>query len=211
MIVVGIGLGAIMPIFVLVVQNALPYRMLGVSTAAIQFFRSVGGTMGVAIMGSMVNSTFSAELTAQTPSQVREATPPDLLARLQDPQALLNADLLAGLREAFAGLGERGPAMFEQVMEATRTALSVAIADAFLLGMGITLVALLVAVFLKEVPLAKTWAVPEATAGAMPLESLASPPIGGGSAAPADPPPMGGDEPLGADERPPDGGRPAER
>ena len=211
MIVVGIGLGATMPIFVLVVQNALPYRMLGVSTAAIQFFRSVGGTMGVAIMGSLVNSSFSSELTAETSPQVREATPPELLERLQNPQSLLNADLLAELREAFAGLGERGPAMFNEIMLGTRTALGTAIAEAFLVGMGITLAALVVAIFLKEVPLAKTWAVPEATAGAMPLDRLDASPGAGSSAATADPPPTGGDEPLGADERPPDPSPPAEK
>jgi len=212
MIVVGMGLGATMPIFILAVQNALPYRMLGVSTAAIQFFRSVGGTMGVAIMGSLLNSRFSAELTAQTPSQVRESTPPALLERLQNPQALLNADLLAGLRDAFAGLGERGPAMFDQVMLATRTALGLAIADAFLLGMGITLVALLVAVFMKELPLAKTWPVPEEAAAGMPLDQLGALPVAGSSAALADPPPTGGDEPAddgpGSDERAIGPGRP---
>ena len=212
MIVVGMGLGATMPIFILAVQNALPYRMLGVSTAAIQFFRSVGGTMGVAIMGSLLNSRFSAELTAQTPSQVRESTPPALLERLQNPQALLNADLLAGLRDAFAGLGERGPAMFDQVMLATRTALGLAIADAFLLGMGITLVALLVAVFMKELPLAKTWPVPEEAAAGMPLDQLGALPVAGSSAALADPPPTGGDEPAsdgpGSDERALGPGRP---
>jgi hypothetical protein len=211
MIVVGMGLGATMPIFILVVQNALPYRMLGVSTAAIQFFRSVGGTMGVAIMGSIVNSSFSAELTAQTPSQVRESTPPALLERLQDPQAILNADLLAGLRSAFERLGEQGPAMFDQVMLTTQAALGTAIADAFLLGMGITLAALLVAFFLKEIPLAKTWAMPEATAGGMPLDDLGLQPVAGSSAALADPPPAGGDEPVRdgsePDERPPDSGR----
>jgi hypothetical protein len=215
MIVVGMGLGATMPIFVLVVQNALPYRMLGVSTAAIQFFRSVGGTMGVAIMGSLLNSRFSAELTAQTPSQVRESTPPALLERLQNPQALLNADLLAGLRDAFAGLGERGPAMFDQVMLTTRTALGLAIADAFLLGTGITLCALVVAVFMKELPLAKTWAVPEAAAAGMPLDQLGALPVAGSSAALADPPPTGGDDPggdmPGRDERSPDGGHPGQR
>jgi EmrB/QacA subfamily drug resistance transporter len=214
MIVVGLGLGATMPIFVLVVQNALPYRMLGVSTAAIQFFRSVGGTMGVAIMGSMVNSGFSAELTAQTPSEVRESTPPALLERLQNPQALLNADLLAELRSAFAGLGERGPAMFDQAKLATRVALGMAIPDAFLLGTGITLAALLVAFFLKEVPLAATWAVPEATAAGMPLDQFGPLPVVGSSAAPASPPPADGDEPVGDSPgpggRPPDPGPPAE-
>jgi hypothetical protein len=215
MIVVGLGLGATMPIFVLAVQNALPYRMLGVSTAAIQFFRSVGGTMGVAIMGSLLNSRFSAELTAQTPSQVRESTPPDLLERLQDPQALLNADLLTGLREAFAGLGEHGAAMFDQVMLATRTALGVGIADAFLLGTGITFGAFLVAIFMKEVPLRKTWAVPETTAAGMPLDRLGSSPVAAStSAAAADPPPTGRDDAPDdgpdPDERAPDGRRLAE-
>jgi EmrB/QacA subfamily drug resistance transporter len=211
MIVVGMGLGAIMPIFVLVVQNALPYRMLGVSTAAIQFFRSVGGTMGVAIMGSVVNSSFSAELTAQTTPEVRESVPPDLIERLQDPQTLLNADVLAGLRSAFEGLGGQGLVLFDQVKLATRTALALAIADAFLLGMAIALVALVVAFFLKEIPLAKTWAVPEEAAAGMALDDLALRPVAGSSAALADPPPAGGDEPLrdgsGPDERPLDPGR----
>jgi EmrB/QacA subfamily drug resistance transporter len=214
MIVVGIGLGATMPIFVLAVQNALPYRMLGVSTAAIQFFRSVGGTMGVAIMGSLLNTRFSAEVTIQTPSQVRESTPPALLERLQDPQALLNADLLAGLRDAFAGLGERGSAMFDQAMLATRAALGLAIADAFLLGTGMTLGALLVAIFMKEVPLRKTWAVPEPTPAGVPLDRLRSLPVAGSSAALADPPPSG-DETADADpdpdEHPPDKGQPGQR
>jgi hypothetical protein len=166
-------------------------------------------------MGSLVNSTFSAELTAETSPQVREATPPALLERLQNPQSLLNADLLTELREAFAGLGADGPAMFNEIMLGTRTALGTAIAEAFLLGMGITLAALVVAIFLKEVPLAKTWAVPEATAGAMPLDLLDQSPAAGTSAATADPPPTGGGEAvedgLIADERPPDPSPPAEK
>jgi EmrB/QacA subfamily drug resistance transporter len=207
MIVVGMGLGATMPIFVLVVQNALPYQMLGVSTASIQFFRSVGGTMGVAIMGSMVNRGFSSELTAQTPSQVRESAPPALLEQLQNPQSLLNDDLLTGLREAFTGLGGLGPAMFEQVMTVTRTALGNAIADAFLLGMGITLVALVVAFFLREVPLAKTWSVPEATPGGMPVGHPGSASVGGSSAASPNPLPVGKDEPVSDGPSPAEGPR----
>ncbi len=214
MIVVGIGLGATMPVYMLAVQNSMPHPMLGVSTAGIQFFRSVGGTMGVAIMGSLLNSRFSAELAAQTSPQVRESTPPDLLQRLQNPQSLLNADLLAGLRSAFEGLGEQGPAMFNEIMLATRAALGTAIAEAFLLGVGVTAVAVAVAFFLREVPLRKTWAAPEATAGGMPLDHLGSPPAAGTSAAPANLPPTGGDEAVrdgpGPDERPPDAGRPAE-
>ena len=103
--------------------------------------------------------------------------------------------------------------MFDQVMLATRTALGLAIADAFFLGMGITLVALLVAVFMKELPLAKTWALPETTAAGVPLDQLGALPVAGSSAALADPPPTSADEPAsdgpGSDERLPDPGRPA--
>ena len=62
MIVVGAGLGTTFPIFTLVVQNSLPYRLLGVGTASVQFFRSVGGTLGAAIMGSVLAARFGAEL-----------------------------------------------------------------------------------------------------------------------------------------------------
>jgi hypothetical protein len=168
MIIVGIGLGASMPIFMLMVQNSLPHHMLGISTASIQFFRSVGGTMGVAIMGSMLNNRFRSELTAQTPAAVRDSVPADLLAGLQNPQSLLNEGLLERLRVGFAELGDQGPAMFEQVMLATRTALAVSIADAFIISAGVTALSVAVGFFLREVPLRKSYGPPVPAAGALP-------------------------------------------
>lgn len=55
MIVTGIGLGIAIPIFNIVVQNAFERSKLGVVTASLQLFRSIGGTIGVAVMGSIVN------------------------------------------------------------------------------------------------------------------------------------------------------------
>jgi len=56
MVVVGLGLGLGMQTYVLVVQNAAPARMMGVVTAATQFSRSVGGTIGVTAMGALLTA-----------------------------------------------------------------------------------------------------------------------------------------------------------
>jgi len=55
MIVTGIGLGLMMQVFVLSVQNSVPSRHIGSATALIQFSRSIGSTLGVTIMGVIVN------------------------------------------------------------------------------------------------------------------------------------------------------------
>jgi MFS family permease len=55
MVVVGVGLGLMMQVFVLVVQNAVPRHSIGSATALTQFARSMGGTLGVTLMGVIVN------------------------------------------------------------------------------------------------------------------------------------------------------------
>jgi MFS family permease len=55
MVLAGIGLGMMMQIFVLSVQNSVPRRAMGSATALAQFSRSIGATLGVALMGVIVN------------------------------------------------------------------------------------------------------------------------------------------------------------
>jgi EmrB/QacA subfamily drug resistance transporter len=55
MVLAGVGLGLMMQIFVLTVQNAVPRQAMGSATALTQFARSIGGTLGVTIMGVIVN------------------------------------------------------------------------------------------------------------------------------------------------------------
>jgi EmrB/QacA subfamily drug resistance transporter len=60
MVVVGVGLGLMMQVFVLVVQNAVPRESIGSATAMTQFARSMGGTLGVTLMGVIVNQRLPA-------------------------------------------------------------------------------------------------------------------------------------------------------
>jgi hypothetical protein len=55
MVVAGVGLGLMMQVFVLSVQNAVPRIRIGAATAMTQFSRSIGATLGVTLMGVIVN------------------------------------------------------------------------------------------------------------------------------------------------------------
>lgn len=56
MIATGIGLGMAFPIFILAVQNAFDHSKMGVVTASTQLFRSIGGTVGTAVLGGVLNN-----------------------------------------------------------------------------------------------------------------------------------------------------------
>ncbi len=153
MVVMGIGLGMSLPLFMLAVQNSVPHKVMGIATSTMQFLRSVGGTMGVAIMGSLINSTLSTELAANTPRQVTESAPPALLEQIRNPQFPLSPEQLSAVRGAFEQLGPQGTQLFEASIAAVRASLATAIGDAFWVAVFVMAVSVLVGAFLKEVPL----------------------------------------------------------
>jgi EmrB/QacA subfamily drug resistance transporter len=63
MIVIGAGLGISMPIFNLVVQNAFEHAKLGVATGSVLLARSIGATVGVAVLGTILNNELAKRLT----------------------------------------------------------------------------------------------------------------------------------------------------
>ncbi len=68
MFVVGFGLGAVMQVLVVAVQNAVPYSQLGTATSSSTFFRSIGGVIGIALFGAIFNSRLLAELPRYLPA-----------------------------------------------------------------------------------------------------------------------------------------------
>jgi EmrB/QacA subfamily drug resistance transporter len=89
MLVLGIGIGLVMQVLVLVVQNAVDYRNLGVATSGVVFFRSIGGCFGVAAFGAIFSNRLTTELTrlgAALPASAKSGhIPPSQLARLPAP------------------------------------------------------------------------------------------------------------------------------
>jgi EmrB/QacA subfamily drug resistance transporter len=62
MVILGLGIGLVMQVLVLAVQNDVDYRNLGVATSGATFFRSIGGCFGVAICGAIFSNRLAAEL-----------------------------------------------------------------------------------------------------------------------------------------------------
>src|SRR5436309_245667 len=60
MLVIGTGLGLMSTAFIISVQNAVPWNVRGVTTASTQFFRTIGGTVGVALIGTILNLQMAA-------------------------------------------------------------------------------------------------------------------------------------------------------
>jgi hypothetical protein len=70
MIVLGLGLGAVMQVLVLAVQNAVDYRNMGVATAGSLLFRQVGGSIGIAVFGAIFTNRLHTELASRLPPGV---------------------------------------------------------------------------------------------------------------------------------------------
>jgi len=153
MIVFGVGLGASMPLYMLAVQNAVPYRVMGLSTSSMQFFRSVGGTMGVAILFSLIQSKYHAGLAARVPEAVRAQ--PQLAKALNDPQFVLNDKAFQQVHSAFSQFGPQGEALFSQTLQGIKQSLAAGITDAFLVAAFVLIAAVVIGVFMKEIPLRK--------------------------------------------------------
>ncbi|MFG2980140.1 MDR family MFS transporter [Streptomyces sp. NPDC048258] len=148
--VFGAGLGLVMQVLVLVVQNAVSYADLGVATSGATFFRSIGASFGVAIFGTIFTNRLDDKLAAS-------------LAGVPLPPGAGIADLEADPRAIGALPAELRP----QVLDAYATAIT----DVFLYAVPVVLVAFVVAWFLKEDKLRASVTAPDVT------ETLASNPV----------------------------------
>jgi EmrB/QacA subfamily drug resistance transporter len=82
MLVLGLGLGMVMQVLVLATQNAVSYEQLGVATSGATLFRSIGGSLGTAVLGAIFTNRLSSELPSGTPATTVE---PAQIAHLPGP------------------------------------------------------------------------------------------------------------------------------
>jgi EmrB/QacA subfamily drug resistance transporter len=154
MFLVGVGVGPTLSVFTIVVQASVPFSRLGVATGNLTFFRQVGGSVGLAIVGTVFAESFSNRL---EPSLVAAGVPAAGAAAVAGLAGQGGGDITQvggpSLAEQLASVpGLQG--LVDQVVAGVHEAFSVAIADTFWLSLVITLVALaIVAVGLRDMPL----------------------------------------------------------
>jgi EmrB/QacA subfamily drug resistance transporter len=187
MVILGTGMGLTLPVLTLAVQNAVPYRMLGIATSSIQFIRQVGAVMGVALLGSRLNAVFAQQLAQGMPPELR-SLPPEMSSILRNPDFFLSPQRMAALQERFAALGERGMELFEALLGTVRLALASGIAEAFAIALFLSLPSLALGLLLKEIPLRKAHVV-EPERPVLPVQTMALQGFGDGPSPPDPAPP----------------------
>lgn len=129
-LILGLGLGMVMQVLVLAVQNAVDYPNLGAATSAATFFRSIGGSFGVAVFG--------AQLSANLP-------------RYLPPGAGGNVE---------TGAVQSDPSRLQRLPEAVREgyveAFAASLDSVFLVAVPFALLAFALSWFLREIPLRRT-------------------------------------------------------
>jgi MFS family permease len=102
-VVIGLGLGFSSTSYLVSVQNAVPWRRRGVATSSVVFFRTVGGSLGVAVMGALLNASLGDRYGAAV-GRVAEGDAA-LERLLSDPNALLQPAVRSRIPEpAYAEL-----------------------------------------------------------------------------------------------------------
>ncbi len=175
MVVAGLGLGVFFSVLTLAAQNSLPRTSLGVGTGAVRFLGQLGSVLGVAIVGSVVNSTLASDIVKRLPAQTVQKLTPQGVKFATNPQVLVNStyhDTVVQTAQSFAVRSATanvppGPQhdqiaaqaihqttiLLNSVFAALKESLSVAIQHGFIAVLffcGATVVATF---FLKDLPL----------------------------------------------------------
>jgi EmrB/QacA subfamily drug resistance transporter len=152
MVMLGLGLGATMPLFTISLQSQYPKR-IGEVTAAQQFFRSIGGTVGVALLGGVMNSVFARELTVlvQRDAGSFGSAAAQLTALTAEPTKLLNAGALQTLA---AAMPPEAKPLLARFFVDVKEALATGISQTFFWGFILLAIAFTAMWFVREVPLA---------------------------------------------------------
>jgi EmrB/QacA subfamily drug resistance transporter len=154
--IVGVGLGAALPVFNLAVQNAVEARVVGSATSMVQFVRSIGGALGVAVFGSVLATRFAPEFTRALPADIVSEVSQPRLGALADAQLYMTSAGTGRLEAILTGFGLNTDAMVGMLRQAARSALAASLQDVFELAAVLLFVATVLTLFLREIPLRKT-------------------------------------------------------
>src|SRR5438093_2194051 len=155
MFVTGLGVGPMFSVFTLVVQGAVAPQQIGTATSSLTLFQQLGGSVGLAIAGTV----FGSRLVEELPRQLSSSVPPEVAAgfagsgsaaisRLSGVGDLGQAILAAAPIGARAQLEPFVPAL----VDAIHRAFSIATASTLTFGIAAAAVAVIVVAFLRETP-----------------------------------------------------------
>jgi EmrB/QacA subfamily drug resistance transporter len=150
-VLVGLGLGLVLPLTVIVPQAAVPRELLGVVTSQATFWRNLGGAVGTAMLGTLLARRLPDAIQGQVSGlHLPPGFRPPAALSTTSPQALFDPANLAHVK---AAAGPQAAPLVDQLVHATRVALASTLHDAFLVAAAVLALALVATLLLHEVPL----------------------------------------------------------
>jgi hypothetical protein len=171
MAIVGVGIGIFFSLMTLVVQNSIPRTRMGVGTAATRYLTALGQTVGVAIVGTVVNNFVASDLPKRLPASVIQRLTPAGFTAASNTQVLISdaykntviaqasqhatANIPAGPSHAatVAAINQQVQAMLNQVFNGLKQSLAIGIQHGFWVIFIFSVIVFIGAIFLKDVPL----------------------------------------------------------
>ena len=163
MFLAGLGVGPTFAVFTIIVQNAVPFHELGVATSNLTFFRQIGGTVSLAIVGTLFASSFKDQL---VPSLTAAGVPGPLVANFSSASSSGGFDFnsLTGTGDLGATILAQTPPQFQaavapfvgNIVNGIHDAFSLAVASTFWIGVVAAIVAALAAATMHELALRRT-------------------------------------------------------
>ena len=149
----GLGLGAIPTVNTLVVQYAVPKRLMGASMGAIFFCISMGMAISPAVLGSAQNVSYARALAASLPDSLKQSADEAIMTSIGNPRVLLSEAAMKDLEESFNKEGNGGPELFDQTVQAIRTSLEAGLRSVFIVGAVTMLLSFLLILTVPEIPI----------------------------------------------------------
>jgi MFS family permease len=147
----GLGLGTIPTVNTLVVQYAVPKRLLGAAMGAIFFSITMGMAISPAILGTAMNISYAKTLETALPSGLHQFADKATMTSLGDSKVLLSPKAMKALKDTFDRTGSGGTKLFEQTVEAIRKSTEAGLKSVFLLGAIMMLLSFLLILTVPEV------------------------------------------------------------
>jgi len=154
MFIAGVGVGPTFSVPTIVIQNAVPFRQLGVATSNLTFFRQIGGTISLAFVGTIFGTSFKDNLVPQLSAA---GVPEPLIQGFAQSGGNFDTNQLTGVGDLSQVLARVIPAQFQSaiplIVDGIHGAFSLATAQTFWLGVIGAVIALVAALAIKEIPL----------------------------------------------------------
>jgi EmrB/QacA subfamily drug resistance transporter len=151
MVMLGLGMGTSMPVFNVIAQNAVHHTVMSAATSAIQFTRQMGGTLGLAVLGSLFIQNYRAAVQVDVSPTVLHAMPVQIRGLIDNPQKFAEA-----IGRVVGGAAGPERVVLGQLVHGVKLALTTAVVDTFVVGFVLALVALFASLWIREIPLRKT-------------------------------------------------------